>query len=57
MTQRNWLIVAIALLLALIAPHAVEAQNKVKKVKYLGLKYDGEANCHKIPYGSRFFQK
>lgn len=52
MTQRNWLIVAIALLLALIAPHAVEAQNKVKKVKYLGHKYDGEVNQNKIPEGT-----
>lgn len=51
--SKKVLLSAIAILFVMIGtPQSVMAQNKVKKVKYLGHKYNGEVNQDKIPEGS-----
>ena len=51
MSKRTFLLVVAALSLIMSAPQNVIAQNKEKKVKYLGHKYNGQVNSNKIPEG------
>lgn len=52
MNKRTILLGVTALFLMMGLSQSVIAQNKVKKVKYLGHKYNGEVNQEKIPEGT-----
>jgi len=52
MSKRTFFLAMTAIFLIMVSTQGVCGQNKVKKVKYLGHKYNGEVNQEKIPEGT-----